>query len=148
MLLQDLNKNAPVLLALSLLLSLLLSACGGTGEDQGTQLVEPPSGHYLSVLTGEFDLLPNTDGSRAIIFKDRSRPRLSVQFPDNYTFTASGSQTNAAAREIVEYSLSGTWTSTLLSGTLRIVKKRSDTKQVFSTETRQFGALKQRHDTF
>lgn len=122
---------------------------GGGFNGGGGPGLPRPDGSYMATPTGSFDVLPASgDGNYTLIFRDRSRPKLSLRTPGDLTFTAIGSQLNAAARERLEYSLRGSFTAMSLSGNLTIVHKRSDSGVVFSTENVQLRALKQRHDTF
>lgn len=103
-------------------------------------------GNWTASGVGSFSVLPAGTDRYTLVFRDASRPRLTLN-ASGLSYTASGSQTNAAAQEIVDYSLSGSFSLTSLKGTLRIIKRRTGSGAVFSTQSLPIMALKQRHDT-
>lgn len=150
------GRAAGLLLAPLLLLALFFCGCADThpvpDDGGGIGPIGPPPptpvGQWLASSTGSFQVLKATGIDHyTLVFKDPLRPRLDMRLEGTQQFTARGSQTNAAAREIVEYTFNGSFSTNSITGTLTIVRKRSDSGAVFSTQIIRPIALKQRHDT-
>ncbi len=127
---------------------LVLTGCGSTPEDD-TGLAKPtkPLGNWTAAATGNFSVLPAVgEGAFTLDFQDPARPRLAMS-TTGLSFSATGSQTNAAARESVEYRFTGTFNTFSINGNLTIVRRRSPGGTIFSTETIRIIAVKQRHET-
>ncbi len=147
----------PALLAAVLfLLACLAGGCAevhpipddGGGIAPGGPPPPTPAGQWTSVATGSFEVLKASGIDHyTLVFRDPLRPRLDMRLDGTQQFTARGSQTNTAQREIVEYTFNGSFNATSLRGSLTIVKKRSSTGAVFSTQVLTPIALKQRHET-
>lgn len=148
----------PLLLAIMLLLACLGSGCadthpipddGGGFNPGGSTKPLTPIGQWQSTAAGNFDILKASGIDHfTLVFKDPLRPRLDVRAEGIQQFTARGTQTNAAQREVLEYTMNGSFNTGALNATLTIVKRRTGTNAVFSTQIVKIVALKQRHETF
>src|SRR5689334_18456660 len=108
-------------IVIGLLLAIVLCGCGGGSGDAngiGPAGVGPsPAGHWLSTTTGAFDIFSTTAGGYIAVFSDKRIPRMPFVAANDGGFTMQGTSTDTRTGEVIDYLVTGRFTTTSMNGT-------------------------------